>query len=456
LTLAAPSRVKGIDPRTREIAEDHARRSGLTLREWLGQVIIQDSARSEPEPLDADPASDSDAVQSSQLRCEAPSACLREIEVGEGSSTRVEAAEHRAMLAIGGMAPSLVAALEKSERAQMAAAARFEGRIEALCNVETHTNARDQAAEVALPRPASAIERLSGEVARIIEVVDLRLARNDVAAAQERAKLRAEVAQMLEQLTERIANAERRGVPAATPDVGDEAHGAALALPELRRIVAEAGWYSPCPSRSLDPGPTEPSLARGSPASTDDDLFLDPEVDLLVAQPTGAADYASFALWADEPFGPESPEANSWYAPEPTALEPDDAADLETIAVGAVFAEIAPGPQESVSAGQTVKVDRGSSPGLRAGSIFGWLGSRRKDATRRGPSKLQSALIVSSGAAVVGMAIAASVILVSTPGAFPERVAGVLGQSSVQPLRLRASETATPFAAQAFSPRPLS
>ena len=440
MTLAAPSCVKGIDPRTREIAEDHARRSGLTLREWLGQVIIQDSARSEPEPLDL--ASGNVAVPFSKHRCEAPGGSLREIEAREGS--RVEAAEHQAMLAIGGMAPSLVAALEKSERAQIAAAARFEGVIDALCSAETHASAGDHAAEAVDPRPAAAIERLGDEVARIIEVVDLRLARNDVAAAQERAKLRTEVAQIVEQLTERIANAERRGAPAATPDVGDQAHGAALALPDLMRVVAEAGWFSPCPSRSLDPGLTEPSFARGSSASTDDDLFFDPEVDLLVVQPADV-NGASFALWADDPFGPESFEATSLYAPEPTAFEPDDSADLDTIAVGDVFAETAPGPQ-----------DQGSSPGLGAGSIFAWLGSRRKDATRRGPSKLQTALLVSSGAAVVGMAIAGSAILVSAPGAFPERVAGVLGQSPIQPLRLRASEAATPFAAPAFSPRPLS
>jgi hypothetical protein len=488
LTLAAASRVKGIDPRTREIAEDHARRSGLTLREWLGQVIVQDSARSEPEPL--------------ALELGSGNAALREIEARDWSTTRVEAAEHRAMLAIGGMAPSLSAALEKSEIAQIAAAARFEGRIDALCNAETHaTNtvidlrherrqarqgpgqveapaaetlrrlrrlvedagqrlssaasarsydqssdleieqiaatlsaeaeavraemaararetadcrferiertleqlAGGQASEAVEQPPASAIERLGGEVARIIEVVDLRLARNDVAAAEERAKLRTEIGQIVEQLTERIANAERRGPP-ATPD--DQAHGAdelalygreegssdlaedltdllqeeherALGLPELRRVVAEAGWYSPCPSRSLDPGLTVQSLARGNSASADDDLFFDPEAGLLIARPADAADCASVALLADEPFGPESSEATSFYALEPTALEPDDSAD--------VFAESILGPQESVSTDRVAKVDRGSSPGPGSGSILGWLGFRRKEATRGRP-----------------------------------------------------------------------
>jgi localization factor PodJL len=563
LTLAAPSRVKGIDPRTREIAEDHARRAGLTLREWLGQVIVQDSAHSEPEPLDPE----------------------REVETREWSTNRVEAAEHRAMLAIGGMAPSIAAALEKSERAQIAAAARFDGMIDALCNAETHASnavsdlrhehgqahqgpdqvearaaetlrrlrrlledagqrlssaanawsqdqssdlgieqiaaslsaeaeavradmaararetadcrferiertleqiAGDQAAEALGHRPARTIERLGGEVARIIEVVDLRLARNEVAAAQERAKLRTEIAQIVEQLNERIADAERRGAVAAPDDQAQGAgegalygreegssnlaedlrqsegrqtallqdeHERALGLPELRRVVAEAGWFSPCPSRSLDPGLTAPPFARASSASADDDLFFDPEAGLLVAQAADAADCASFALWADEPFGPESSEASSLYA---TAFEPDDSADLDTIAVGDVFVEAAPRPRDSVGADRVAKVDRGSSAGPGAGSIFAWLGSRRKDATRRGPSKLQTALIVSGGAAVVGMAMAGSAILVSTPaGAFAERVAGVLGQSPVQPLRLRAGESATPFAALALPRKPL-
>src|SRR5437868_1979665 len=42
MTSGAPWSVKGIDPKTREIAKDLARRSGMTLGEWLTHVIAED------------------------------------------------------------------------------------------------------------------------------------------------------------------------------------------------------------------------------------------------------------------------------------------------------------------------------------------------------------------------------------------------------------------------------
>ena len=39
---AAPWSVKGIDPKAREIAKDLARRSGMTLGEWLNSMIMED------------------------------------------------------------------------------------------------------------------------------------------------------------------------------------------------------------------------------------------------------------------------------------------------------------------------------------------------------------------------------------------------------------------------------
>jgi hypothetical protein len=38
----APWSVKGIDPKAREVAKDLARRSGMTLGEWLNHVILED------------------------------------------------------------------------------------------------------------------------------------------------------------------------------------------------------------------------------------------------------------------------------------------------------------------------------------------------------------------------------------------------------------------------------
>src|SRR5262249_58134195 len=44
---AAPWRVKGIDPRAREVAKELARRSGMTLGEWLNRIILEDDTPEE-------------------------------------------------------------------------------------------------------------------------------------------------------------------------------------------------------------------------------------------------------------------------------------------------------------------------------------------------------------------------------------------------------------------------
>ncbi|MCR6659361.1 MAG: hypothetical protein NVV72_08465 [Asticcacaulis sp.] len=41
MSANAPWSVKGIDARAREVAKDLARRSGLTLGEWLNQMILE-------------------------------------------------------------------------------------------------------------------------------------------------------------------------------------------------------------------------------------------------------------------------------------------------------------------------------------------------------------------------------------------------------------------------------
>ena len=48
MTSGAPWSVKGIDPKAREIAKDLARRSGMTLGEWLNQMILDDGAPPAP------------------------------------------------------------------------------------------------------------------------------------------------------------------------------------------------------------------------------------------------------------------------------------------------------------------------------------------------------------------------------------------------------------------------
>ncbi len=47
MSAGAPWSVKGIDPKAREVAKDLARRSGMTLGEWLNRVILDDDVPDE-------------------------------------------------------------------------------------------------------------------------------------------------------------------------------------------------------------------------------------------------------------------------------------------------------------------------------------------------------------------------------------------------------------------------
>ena len=42
MTAGAPWSVKGIDPEAREIAKDLARRSGMSLSDWINELIAED------------------------------------------------------------------------------------------------------------------------------------------------------------------------------------------------------------------------------------------------------------------------------------------------------------------------------------------------------------------------------------------------------------------------------
>ena len=47
MSVGAPWSVKGIDPKAREIAKDLARRSGMTLGQWLNAMIADQEALSD-------------------------------------------------------------------------------------------------------------------------------------------------------------------------------------------------------------------------------------------------------------------------------------------------------------------------------------------------------------------------------------------------------------------------
>lgn len=142
MSSGAPWSVKGIDPKAREIAKDLARRSGMTLGEWLNQMILEDGAApaSSAEPKSAPPVEPSTPMALSAAFEASPRAVVaprhdvdRLFEGLDQLAARIEAAEHRSTLAISGIDQSVLgvlARMENAEREQVQVAARFEGAID--------------------------------------------------------------------------------------------------------------------------------------------------------------------------------------------------------------------------------------------------------------------------------------------------------------------------------------
>lgn len=115
---AAPWSVKGIDPKAREVAKDLARRSGMTLGEWLNTMIMEDGDEDDGvQPLPRRPhASESierrgrsrrldDAYDMAQrgYRDSADDTLHRVAASVDAIAARLEAAERRSTIAIQGV-----------------------------------------------------------------------------------------------------------------------------------------------------------------------------------------------------------------------------------------------------------------------------------------------------------------------------------------------------------------
>jgi localization factor PodJL len=165
MSTTGPWSVKGIDPKAREIAKDLARRSGMTLGEWLNRMIIEgeDEAPS-ADPADFDrswldaprtrsQAASFSATESLRARltreiAQEPPPTARDLGFGHNSeagelqriakalaalSERIEQTEHRSTLSISGIDQQVMGVLgrvENAERDQTAAAARFDMALE--------------------------------------------------------------------------------------------------------------------------------------------------------------------------------------------------------------------------------------------------------------------------------------------------------------------------------------
>ncbi len=192
MTSGAPWSVKGIDPKAREVAKDLARRSGMTLGEWLNRMILEDEGPEEitsqayfeerpakayfETPRAREPVYSAIETPERPSRYEAPQHPGDEIGrvalALDRLTDRIEQSEGRTGLAIAGVEHSVreaVARIEAAEREQIAIAARFEGGIE-----ETHSEQlrlaerlRRMEKDAAGPRSAEAMHALEAALGKV-------------------------------------------------------------------------------------------------------------------------------------------------------------------------------------------------------------------------------------------------------------------------------------------------
>ncbi len=273
MAAAAPWSVKGIDPKAREVAKDLARRSGMTLGEWLNRMILEDEDPEEvacetdlpprlrpafaPEadrvegrlrllearalPLGVEPALQrmADRLAEAESRTSGALAELRRAmtsldgRVGAvdnryetlalGLTQRVEQVRAETAEALRAAAPAQLDArltevaeqVRAAERRSAQALERMGREVLAMAEV---VNRRLGDAE---QRGADAIEQVGGEIARIAGAVEARLGRAEQAQAQALERLGVEIGKATDRLTERLMTSERRAAE-AIDEVGEQ------------------------------------------------------------------------------------------------------------------------------------------------------------------------------------------------------------------------------------------
>lgn len=180
MTAASPWSVKGIDPKAREVAKDLARRSGMTLGEWLNRMIIEGDGQAAEPRLAGDETPNrayleivkEDAPPRIEI-AEHPADEVGRVALALDRLTqRIEAAEGRNAAAITGIDHSVrdaLARLGRSEREQIAVAARFEGAVDELKTEQARAVERLRRIEneAAGPRSAEALRALEGALGKV-------------------------------------------------------------------------------------------------------------------------------------------------------------------------------------------------------------------------------------------------------------------------------------------------
>lgn len=229
MTAGAPWSVKGIDPKAREVAKDLARRSGMTLGEWLNHVILEDDAAAsavfaEPSPRTSLEAERPKPRAASEGR---PPPDLAPItQALDRLTDHIEASETRTGLTITSVERSVrqaVARIETAEREQLAVANRFENTVERVSVEQSRLADRLRRLELesAGPRSTEALRTLEQSLSRVsgqvyesesrtrdsIAALEARLQRAESASTGDSARLNDEA---VRRLAQRLSDAETR------------------------------------------------------------------------------------------------------------------------------------------------------------------------------------------------------------------------------------------------------
>jgi len=179
MTAGAPRNARFMDASSRETAEDLARRSGMTLNEWVSRLM----AEGPEDATSQDYFSQSSTNYVASPRGEADTPRYEAVghpadEVGrvtqaiERLSDRIATAENRQALAIASVERSVrevISRIDAAEREQMQVAARFEGEVQ---EVKTESSRmgdrlRRMEEEAVGPRSAEALKALEGALGKV-------------------------------------------------------------------------------------------------------------------------------------------------------------------------------------------------------------------------------------------------------------------------------------------------
>ena len=228
MSAGAPWSVKGIDPKAREVAKDLARRSGMTLGEWLNRVILEDDI-----PEDVTSEDHFTAERPQRAFPEAPKPRLVASQPGAARvddlgriayaldrlTDRIESSETRTGLAISGVEHSVrqaMARIDTGEREQLAVVTRV-GDEQAKLGERMRRLETDAAG----PRSSEALRALEQTVTRVasqayeteartreqIAALEQRLGRSEGLAGGDPAQL---IEEVVTRLGARLADAEAR------------------------------------------------------------------------------------------------------------------------------------------------------------------------------------------------------------------------------------------------------